>query len=147
MRKHLDPIEAVYLRGSKLEAPTVVTATAGASKAVGAIAAPLYAQGKAYGNNRKRSASFGKVAFLADTGKRWSIGGKCGRVLLMLATRQQGVTQWCTLPWHTRLGASIHQLREAGLFIETQREGDCRHARYFLRTPGRLLTPSGNGSE
>lgn len=147
MRKHPDPLEAIYSRRLKREAPTVVAATAGASNAVGAIAEPLYAQGVAAGNNRKRTANSGKVVFRADTGEEWSIAGKCGRVLFMLATRPQGVTQWCTFPWHTRLGASIHQLREVGLSIETQREGDCRHARYFLQTPGRLLTPRGNGGE
>jgi hypothetical protein len=49
------------------------------------------------------------------------------------------VTQWDTLPWHTRLGGTIHALRCDGLAIETVREGEYRHARYWLRTPGALV--------
>ncbi|QGN53339.1 hypothetical protein [Novosphingobium sp. Gsoil 351] len=59
-------------------------------------------------------------------------------MLAMLATIPTGVTQWDTLPWHTRLGGTIHALREDGLSIETVREGEYRHARYWLRTPGEL---------
>jgi hypothetical protein len=65
----------------------------------------------------------------------------------MLATMGQGVTQWDTLPWHTRLGASIHAMREEGLSIDTVREGEFRHARYFLRTPGCLLIQANNSEE
>jgi hypothetical protein len=65
----------------------------------------------------------------------------------MLATRPEGLTQWDCLPWHTRLGASVHVMREAGLVIETEREGDYRHARYFLRTPGELLIKQGRNRE
>lgn len=83
------------------------------------------------------------VAFRASDGRIWAYDRKKGRVLHMLATQCQGVTQWDCLPWHTRLGASIHIMRRAGLQIETVREGDCHHARYFLRTPGTLL-PKGS---
>ncbi len=58
----------------------------------------------------------------------------------MLATMPGGVTQWDTLPWHTRLGGTIHVLRGDGLLIETVREGEFRHARYQLLTQGRLLS-------
>lgn len=128
-------------------APSVVGATEGAGIAVGANAQPLYAQGLGAGNNsakkRKRASLPAVVTFRGSAGQLWGFDGKIGRVLHMLATMPQGVTQWDTLPWHTRLGASIHSLREAGLSIRTQREGDCRHARYFLLTPGRLTGPSG----
>jgi hypothetical protein len=60
-------------------------------------------------------------------------------VLAMLASRADGVTQWDTLPWHTRLGGTIHALRRDGLSIHTEREGEYRHARYRLQTPGTLL--------
>jgi hypothetical protein len=67
----------------------------------------------------------------------WRYSGKRARVLAMLASGQ-GVTQWDTLPWHTRLGGTIHVLRGDGLTIETVREGEFRHARYRLRTVGKL---------
>ena len=79
------------------------------------------------------------VRFQAPDGRCWGFGGKAGRVLAMLATKLAGMTQYDTLPWHTRLGASIHSLRKAGLDIVTEREGPCRHARYKLRTPGTLI--------
>ena len=127
--------------------PSAVTATEGTSIASRANAAPLYAQGLGAGNNsaikRKRASLSAVAAFRSSAGQLWGFEGKIGRVLHMLATMPQGVTQWDTLPWHTRLGASIHSLREAGLSIHTEREGDCRHARYFLLTPGRLTGPSG----
>lgn len=127
--------------------PSVVGATEGTSIAVGANAKALYAQGLAAGNNRairgERASLPALVTFRGSTGQLWGFAGKIGRVLHMLATMPQGVTQWDTLPWHTRLGASIHSLREAGLSIRTEREGDCRHARYFLLTLGRLTGPSG----
>lgn len=127
-------------------APPVVGTTEGASIAVGANAGPLYSQGLAAGNGatkRKRGSLPALVTFRGSAGQLWDFEGKIGRVLHMLATMPQGVTQWDTLPWHTRLGASIHALREAGLSIRTEREGDYRHARYFLLTPGRLTGPSG----
>ncbi|WP_197051956.1 hypothetical protein [Sphingomonas sp. 35-24ZXX] len=79
------------------------------------------------------------TAYLADTGQLWRFKGKKGRVMAMLAGNPDGVTQWDTLPWHTRLGGTIHAMRQDGLAIATEREGEYRHARYRLRTAGRLL--------
>ena len=64
----------------------------------------------------------------------------------MLANEAGGVTQWDTLPWHTRLGGTIHALRRDGLLIDTEREGEHRHARYRLRTPGRLIIQAENSA-
>ena len=80
------------------------------------------------------------AAYRTLAGAVWRYSGKRARVLTMLATSQTGVTQWDILPWHTRLGGTIHKLREDGLSIETVREGEYRHARYWLRTPGTLDT-------
>ncbi|MCB2052511.1 MAG: hypothetical protein KDE63_13895 [Novosphingobium sp.] len=43
--------------------------------------------------------------------------GKRARVLTMYATSREGVTQWDCLPWHTRLGGTIHAMRRDGLDI------------------------------
>ena len=79
------------------------------------------------------------VAFRAADGATWSYGGKRGRVLAMLANGSDGVTQWDTLPWHTRLGGTIHAMRQDGLAISTEIVGRYRHARYRLATPGSLI--------
>ena len=79
------------------------------------------------------------IAYCDSTGRKWAYRGKRARVLAMLATGRNGVTQWDTLPWHTRLGGTIHAMRKDGLTIETVREGEYRHARYWLRTPGQLI--------
>lgn len=79
------------------------------------------------------------TAFRAFNGTVWCYTGKRGRVLAMLATSPVGLTQWDTLPWHTRLGGTIHALRRDGLAIDTEREGEYRHARYRLATPGKLI--------
>jgi len=84
-----------------------------------------------------------RIAFRGPDDRIWAYNRKKGRVLQMLATRCQGVTQWDCLPWHTRLGASIHVFRRDGLLIETVREGEFNHARYYLRTPGTLLIDGG----
>ena len=84
------------------------------------------------------------VAYRAPTGRVWRYGGKRGQVLAMLATMPAGLTQWDTLPWHTRLGGTIHVLRRDGLAIDTEREGEYRHARYRLSTPGSLIIHSEN---
>ncbi|WP_273678412.1 hypothetical protein [Erythrobacter fulvus] len=55
-------------------------------------------------------------------------------MLDMLVATPGGITQWDCLPWHTRLGASIHAMREDGLAISTELEGEYRHARYRLAT-------------
>lgn len=92
----------------------------------------------------RAGADYPQIAFRASTGPVWAFCGKKGRVLRMLATMAQGVTQWDCYPWHTRLGGTIHALREAGLAIDTVREGDFRHGRYFLRTPGCLIKQAEN---
>lgn len=79
------------------------------------------------------------VAFRSLTGRIWRYKGKRGRVLAMLAESNAGITQWDTLPWHTRLGGTIHVLRRDGLSIKTKREGEFRHARYRLETSSSLL--------
>lgn len=142
------------------ECPPVAVTTEGRCITFGSDAAAQYAEADAtgnplpaarkYGQNTRRRASGGrgaKTVFRASTGLIWAYTGKKGRVLRMLATQGQGLTQWDCWPWHTRLGASIHVFREAGLIIETRREGEFRHARYFLRTPGALITqPDNSGS-
>lgn len=79
------------------------------------------------------------TSFRAPDGRIWAYRHKRGKVLQMLATWCQGVTQCDTLPWHTRLAATVDVMRDDGLLIDTVIEGDNRHARYFLRTPGTLL--------
>lgn len=83
-----------------------------------------------------------RVTFRALTGREWRFTGKRARVIAMLATGPS-ITQWDTLPWHTRLGGTIHAMRRDGLAIETVREGEFRHARYRLLTPGRLVAGGG----
>lgn len=137
--------------------PVALGTTEGACNAVGAVAGVRYAESggagnpstaaRKYGHYTRARASRGKgakTAFRASTGFICAFKGKIGRVLQMLATNPDGLTQWDCLPWHTRLGSSIHALRQAGLEIETRREGDWRHARYFLRTPGSLIIQADN---
>lgn len=82
---------------------------------------------------------YGRVTFRASGGRIWAYRGKRGRVLVMLATMPDGVTQWDCYPWHTRLAASVQVLRDDGIEIETTREGPFHHARYRLRTLGTLM--------
>jgi len=77
-------------------------------------------------------------------GRSWTYRGKRARVVEMLTSMPQGVTQWDCLPWHTRLGGTIHALRRDGLEISTELEGDYRHARYRLHTQVRLIIHRGN---
>lgn len=86
-------------------------------------------------------------AYRDSTGRIWAYRGKRGRVLALLATSRTGLTQWDTLPWHTRLGGTIHALRRDGLVIDTEREGEYRHARYWLRTTGCLIMQAETGPE
>jgi len=79
------------------------------------------------------------VTLRTAEGQSWTYRGKRGRVLAMLAKADNGVTQWDTLPWHTRLGGSIHAMRQDGLSIATEIEGEYRHARYHLGTSGSLI--------
>lgn len=152
-----NPAEAAYRRNRTNECPPVAVTTEGASIAVGANAPSPYPPGATagkpsprtlkYAQNTREGQDYGNVprtAYRASTGRIWAFTGKRGRVLELLATRGQGLTQWDCWPWHTRLGASIHVLREAGLVIDTLREGEYRHARYFLRTPGTLIIQAKN---
>lgn len=82
-----------------------------------------------------------KAVYRARTGRIWRYSGKRARVVTMLCSCSQGLTQWDTLPWHTRLGGTIHALRRDGLEISTELEGEYRHARYRLCTPGELMKP------
>lgn len=124
--------------------PPAVGAAEGRSIGVGANAGAAYRGNGAAGKGAVGArevfgrAMPGRVAFRSLAGVVWRYSGKRARVLAMLATTRTGVTQWDTLPWHTRLGGTIHAMREDGLSIETVREGEYRHARYWLRTLGRL---------
>jgi len=80
-----------------------------------------------------------RAAYRAPTGRIWHYRGKRARVIVMLATAPNGITQWDTLPWHTRLGGTIHSLRRDGLEISTELEGEYRHARYRLHTIGQIV--------
>lgn len=80
----------------------------------------------------KRWPSGAGRAYRDSDGRIWRYSGKRARVLDMLVGLPGGVTQWDCLPWHTRLGASIHAMREDGLAISTELEGPYRHARYRL---------------
>lgn len=86
-----------------------------------------------------RRADTAETAFRDSTGRIWRYTGKRARVLAMLAGSKLGITQWDCLPWHTRLGGTIHAMREDGLTISTEREGTYRHARYRLVTPGTVI--------
>ena len=79
------------------------------------------------------------VRFRSSEGNIWAYRGKRARVLSMLANAPNGVTQHDTYPWHTRLGGTIHAMREDGLSIITELEGQSRHARYRLATAGSLI--------
>ena len=60
------------------------------------------------------------TSFQSREGHVWTYHGKRARVLAMLVNAPNGVTQWDTLPWHTRLGGTIHAMREDGLAISTE---------------------------
>lgn len=116
-----------------------------ADKKKGPVAPTTEAQPKSmetYGRDviaESYRAGNGCVGFRADSGAIWRYRGKRGRVLAMLANRPGGVTQHDTLPWHTRLGGTIHALRRDGLQITTEIVGRYRHARYRLATAGSLI--------
>lgn len=159
----LNPVIAAYYRAApQTENPPAVAPAEGSRIAVGATAEASYPDagtagkpdgifGSLKGDNFRtpKKGSHGvairagrshalPVGFRAQTGQVWRYKGKRGRVLHMLATMPQGVTPWDCWPWHTRLGASVHVLREDGLEIVTELEGEYRHARYHLRTVGKL---------
>ena len=79
------------------------------------------------------------VRFRSKEGNIWASRGKRARVLSMLVNAANGVTQYDTYPWHTRLGGTIHALRNDGLAITTELEGKFRHARYRLGTAGWVI--------
>ena len=127
------------------DCPPAGGAAGGRSIALGASAPTSYPSAEVRGKGRestadsKRPNDTATVTFRAHTGSVWRYAGKRATVLAMLATGQT-LTQWDTLPWHTRLGGTIHVFRQDGLLIETMREGPFRHARYRLLTKGCLLS-------
>lgn len=139
------------------ECPPVAGTTEGASIAVGANAPAPYPPGapagkpsqraRKYARNTRARGSGGEVpqtAYRASTGRIWHFSGKRARVVVMLVNAADGITQWDTLPWHTRLGGTVHALRRGGLEISAQIEGQDRHARYRLHTPSSLIIRAEN---
>lgn len=127
------------------DCPPAVVAAEGPSTAVGANASAIYPASRAAGKGAVSALAVRERSYTAGTALRSLAGcvsryrGKRARVLAMLASRVDGVTQLDTLPWHTRLCGTIHALRSDGLAIETEREGEYRHARYRLRALGTLV--------
>lgn len=85
-----------------------------------------------------RRAPQAKTAYRGCEGQIWRYSGKRALVLDMLVERSHGITQMDCYPWHTRLGGTIHKLRQDGLEISTELEGEFRHARYRLCHAGGL---------
>jgi len=156
----------------KKECPPVGRTTGGQCIAVEASAGTEYATGEQDGNSdlppadsvllaysartrngrvrtrqRGRGADTPKATFCSPDGRKWAYRGKRAQVLAMLAETRDGITQWDTLPWHTRLGGTVHAMRCDGLEISTELEGEFRHARYRLHTRGRLLIQAENRRE
>jgi len=119
----------------KKKAPDAATSKAQPKRVV-AIDHPHIAHGAGEGK--------ALASFQSHEGHVWTYHGKRARVLAMLVNASNGVTQWDTLPWHTRLGGTIHAMREDGLSISTELEGKFRHARYRLATAGSLIKQAGN---
>lgn len=92
----------------------------------------------------KSDRQIGRAELRSIDGRSWHYRGKRARVVEMLVSMPQGVTQWDCWPWHTRLGGTIHALRCDGLEISTELEGDYRHARYRLHSPVRLMIQGEN---
>lgn len=69
-----------------------------------------------------------------DEGEHTASGKTAKVVRLLLQRGAQGLTQHDTYPWHTRLAATVENLRKRGLNIQTLMEphSDGRHARYVL---------------
>lgn len=126
------------IAGEKEISPPAVAPAGGERTFIGKHATPVYS---IYDRGSKAE-DFGStsVMFLGDCGQTFCHKGKLGRVLKMLATYPDGITQYSTYPWHTRLAASIKILRDSGLSIQTEREGENRHARYHLQTAGNLVS-------
>lgn len=124
--------------------PPVAPTTEGPSNDFASIAPQAYANPEL---SRKKESYRGAspldrtyVTYHAQSGRTWRYRGKRGCVIYMLVTSKSGLTQHDTYPWHTRLGGTIHALRQDGLEISTELEGPYRHARYRLHTPGRIVT-------
>ena len=79
-----------------------------------------------------RRADTAKTAYRDSNGRIWAYRGKRALVLDMLVERAAGITQHDCYPWHTRLGGTIHAMREDGLTISAELEGPYRQARYRL---------------
>ena len=137
------------------ERPPVARTTEGQPNSVGANGNAPFAHcngagkpenGAVSAQARREGRNVASIAYRSPAGEIWRNKGKRGKVLALLATMPAGLTQWDTLPWHTRLGGTIHALRRDGLAITTEREGEYRHARYRLATPGKLIdAASGKG--
>lgn len=125
--------------------PPAAATAGGASRSSEALANCSYANSREL-RKRENPSKF-SVTFRGDNGEVWKHRGKVGRVLELLANQANGVTQYTTFPWHTRLAASIEILRKSGLAIETKREGAFRHARYHLVTKGILVCSKNDGVE
>lgn len=81
-----------------------------------------------------RGAGHVKTTYRDTQGRIWAYRGKRALVLEMRVERSEGIEQWDTLSWQTRLGGTIHGLRGDGLTITTEIEGPFRHGRYRLGT-------------
>ena len=134
----------------EMERPPVAVTTEGRPSTVEANGNAPFAHrsatGKPVTGATKAAGKGAAIAFRASSGAVWRYTGKRGRVLAMLANMPAGLTQWDCLPWHTRLGGTIHAMRRDGLAIDTEREGEYCHARYRLATPGSLIK-QGNNTE
>lgn len=96
-----------------------------------------------YPYHHRRGKRYCHVSLVFGDGSRVSFSGQVALTLVMLQrSRCGGITQFSTLPYHTRLAASIHELRESGLQISTTREGESGHARYHLQSVGELIIHS-----
>lgn len=144
------------MTGPETKRPPVAATTEGQPNTEEAHGSPV-SRGSSYGwqakdfvasESKVQSADVLAEAFYHDPeGRIWRYSGKRARVLELLATRPDGVTQMDSLPWHTRLGSSIHAMREDGLAISTELEGPYRHARYRLATSGRLIQQANSRRE
>lgn len=138
------------------ERPPVAATTKGQPKTVEANGTPHLAHSDAAGKPLESAESASRAngrtdaaetAYLDSARRIWRYTGKRARVHGMLARMPHGETQMDTLPQHTRSGSSIHAMREDGLNISTELEGDYCHARYRLVTPGRLIIQAENRQE
>lgn len=125
----------------KMKRPPAAGTAEGASYPMGETVSHPYAG--ADGTDKQKPESVERIMFRSVVGRTWRYRGKRARVLTLVTSAPDGLTQWDTLPWHTRFVGTIHVLREDGLAIETACKGDCRHARYRLLTAGCLVSGGG----